>query len=79
MKSINEVFIESTIRGGTSMTCEAYAEAKKMHSLNLMKLTNPLHQGRSHNLKQVPQIKVKTKKIYVYFIKQKIFGYSLSF
>ena len=43
-----------------------------------MKLTNPLHQGRSHNLKQVPQIKVKTKK-YVYFIKQKIFGYSLSF
>ena len=47
------------------MTCEAYAEAKKMHSLNLMKLTNPLHQGRSHNLKQVPQIKVKTKKIYV--------------
>ena len=37
-----------------------------------MKLTNPPHQGRSHNLKQVPQIKVKTKK-YMFILLNKRF------
>ena len=45
MKSINKVFIESTIRGGTSMTWKAYAEAKKNAFLKSYEANKPTSSG----------------------------------